>query len=154
MDSVSHSAGRNSNIFLKNITVALIVLFTYATLSKLLDYQNFHLQLGKSPLLTGYESIVAWLVPFTEIAIVVLLANKRTNLFGLYASFALLSLFTAYLIVILNYSYYIPCSCGGVLQYLSWQAHIVFNICFLLLTGTAVLIFTNNNEKGGLFSKN
>jgi len=156
METIDYSAEgklKLSNCIVPIVTVLLIVLWTYASLSKLLDYQNFRLQLGKSPLLTGFEGMVAAGVPLLEICIAVLLAVKRTATLGLYASLALLSLFTAYLVVILNYSYYIPCSCGGILQGLSWKSHIMFNGCFLALAAAAVIFSTSQGAKGGAFSK-
>jgi hypothetical protein len=71
-----------------------------------------------------------------------MLVIKRTRLFGLYASFFLMSLFTAYLTIMLNFSYYIPCSCGGVLEYLSWDQHILFNAFFIVIAGAGVLLIT------------
>jgi hypothetical protein len=67
---------------------------------------------------------------------------------GLYASFFLMSLFTAYLMIMLNVSYYVPCSCGGVLEKLSWNQHIVFNVFFIVISAAGAIlqynIFTRN----------
>jgi hypothetical protein len=42
----------------------------------------------------------------------------------------------------------LPCSCGGVIQQLSWKQHIVFNISFIVL-GIAGIYFQLriSNEK-------
>ncbi|WP_407635810.1 MauE/DoxX family redox-associated membrane protein [Solitalea canadensis] len=37
------------------------------------------------------------------------------------------------MIITINFSYYIPCSCGGLLSSLSWNEHIAFNIFFIVL---------------------
>ncbi|MBE9668131.1 MauE/DoxX family redox-associated membrane protein [Mucilaginibacter boryungensis] len=123
------------------VSFLLIVLFIYAAVSKILDFSNFRVQLGKSPLLALFASTIAVAVPTLEILISFILIFKRTRKLGLYASFALLMIFTFYLIVILNYSYYIPCSCGGILQGLSWKAHIIFNSLFIGATALAILIY-------------
>jgi hypothetical protein len=115
----------------------------YTALSKLSAYDNFTAQLSKSPFITSYSNSIAWSIPAGEIIISLLLVLKRTRLLGLYASFLLMSLFTAYLIIMLNFSYYIPCSCGGVLQYLSWNEHIVFNAFFIVIAGAGVLLKEN-----------
>jgi hypothetical protein len=73
-----------------------------------------------------------------------LLVIKRTRLIGLYASFFLMSLFTAYLIIMLNVSYYIPCSCGGVLENLSWNQHVVFNVFFIAISAVGAIIQHKN----------
>jgi hypothetical protein len=131
------------SIVVEIISSLLIILFIYTALSKLSNYSNFIAQLSKSPFITSYASSIAWSIPAVEIIISLLLVLQRTRLLGLYASFFLMSLFTAYLIIMLNFSYYIPCSCGGVLQYLSWNQHIVFNSFFIVIAGAGVLLKEN-----------
>ena len=127
-------------ITLEVISSLLIILFIYTALSKLSAYDNFIAQLSKSPFITSYANSIAWSIPTVEMLISLMLVIKRTRLIGLYASFFLMSLFTAYLIIMLNFSYHIPCSCGGVLQYLSWNEHIVFNLFFIIISGAGVLL--------------
>ena len=122
------------------ICALLIFLFIYTGISKLLDYHTFRRQLGQSPFITFYAPLLAWALPLGEIIIAGMLSFNRTRLMGLYLSFFLLCLFTFYLTAMLQLSYYIPCSCGGVLQSLSWQAHIILNIAFILLTAAGTLL--------------
>lgn len=122
------------------ICALLIFLFAYTGVSKLLDYQIFRRQLGQSPFITSYASSLAWTLPIGEIIIAGMLSFNRTRLQGLYLSFFLLCLFTFYLVAMLQLSYFIPCSCGGVLQLLSWQAHIILNIIFILLATAGTLL--------------
>jgi len=63
---------------------------------------------------------------------------ERTRLMALYGSFALMIMFTTYIILVLKFSDYIPCSCGGVLEDLGWTEHIIFNMVFILLAATAI----------------
>jgi uncharacterized membrane protein YphA (DoxX/SURF4 family) len=63
------------------------------------------------------------------------------RLIGLYASFFFMILFTGYIVAILRFSSYIPCSCGGILQKMSWTQHLIFNIGFLLLAVIAILLY-------------
>ena len=134
----------NKSMIIEIISSLLIILFIYSSLSKLSAYDKFSVQLSKSPFITSFYQLVAWSIPATEIVIALLLTIKRTKLIGLYASFFLMSLFTAYLVIMLNYSYYIPCSCGGVLEYMSWEQHIVFNSFFIVIAGAGVLLKTQN----------
>ena len=127
------------------IASLLILLFIYAAFSKLSDYNRFSVQLSKSPFITSFSNIVAWSIPAIEILIALLLVIKRTRQTGLYASFFLMSLFTAYLLIMLNYSYYVPCSCGGVLENLSWESHIVFNTFFAVISGVGIFLNKNIN---------
>jgi uncharacterized membrane protein YphA (DoxX/SURF4 family) len=123
------------------ISALLIFLFVYAALSKLLDFQKFRLQLGQSPMLTVFAGWVVWLIPAMEIIISIALAFPRFRIWGLYSSFSLMVMFTAYIVIITNYSYYVPCSCGGVLQNLTWKQHLTFNIGFLILSLSGVLFY-------------
>lgn len=130
-----------SRKLLSDILSALLVfLFIYTGITKLLDYHTFRRQLGQSPFITLYAPVIVWALPLGEILIAGLLLYTRTRLLGFYLSFFLLSLFTFYLIAMLRLSYFIPCSCGGVLQHLSWNAHIVFNIVFVVLSTLGVLL--------------
>jgi hypothetical protein len=133
----------SKHLIVEIICSLLIILFIYASLSKLSAYDRFAVQLSKSPFITSFYQLVAWCIPAAEIGIALLLAIKSTRLAGLYASFFLMSLFTAYLLMMLNFSYYIPCSCGGVLAYLSWEQHIVFNAFFIVLAAAGVLLKEN-----------
>jgi len=119
----------------------LALLFAYAAISKLLDYETFKFQLGKSPYVNGLAGFIAWALPCIEIAVVLLLLFKKSRLAGLYASFFLMLFFTGYIYAILKFSYYIPCSCGGILSSMSWKEHLIFNIAFTLLALTAILLY-------------
>jgi uncharacterized membrane protein YphA (DoxX/SURF4 family) len=137
------------------ISFLFILLFVYAATSKLLDYQKFQVQLGKSPLLTAFAGWVAWIIPAIEIIISVFLAIPSLRLNGLYASFSLMVMFTAYIITITKFSDYIPCSCGGVLQNMSWNQHLVFNIFFVLLAAAGILLHSKlSNSPGRMIEGN
>lgn len=126
------------------IIVALFVLlWVYAALSKLLDYETFKIQLGKSPLLTAFPGLVAIVVPLAELLFAGMLLISRLRLAGLYLSLFLMVLFTAYLVAILNFSYYIPCSCGGILSGMSWDTHIIFNLVFVVLAILGIFLEAN-----------
>lgn len=117
-----------------NIIASLfITLFLYASVSKLTDYNQFEAQLGKSPLIMNYNTILAWLVPVIEILIAILLIFPRTIGLGLYGSMVLMAIFTLYITFIMTLSPYVPCSCGGILDKMGWGEHLVFNIVFTIL---------------------
>ncbi|SHN07002.1 MauE/DoxX family redox-associated membrane protein [Chitinophaga sp. CF418] len=122
------------------LSALLVFLFVYTSISKLLDYDTFRRQLGQSPFITLYAPVIVWALPVGELIIAGFLLFARTRLTGFYLSFFLLSLFTFYLMAMLRLSYFIPCSCGGVLQHLSWNAHIVFNIIFVIFSSIGVLL--------------
>jgi hypothetical protein len=122
-------------------TYLFIFLFIYAAASKLIDYQKFEVQLGQSPILTHFAHWVSWIIPAIEIITSVLLAFEAYRILGLYISFSLMTLFTAYIIAITRFSEYVPCSCGGVLQHMNWNQHLVFNLLFFFLSLTSILFY-------------
>jgi uncharacterized membrane protein YphA (DoxX/SURF4 family) len=133
-------ASKTKNAIVDITCFLLIVLFVYAAATKLLDFQKFRIQLGQSPLLTSFAGWFAWLVPGTELLIAGFLAIPRLRVAGLYLSFSLMTMFTVYIIMILKYSEYIPCSCGGILQTMGWGQHLVFNIIYTLVALTGILL--------------
>jgi hypothetical protein len=135
----------NLNARLKNGIVEIIILlyillFVYAAVNKCIDFENFQVQLGQSPLLSAFAGSVSYAVPIVEILIVILLLITRLRYWGLFAAFCLMLMFTVYIIIILNYSPFIPCSCGGILEKLNWHEHLIFNIVFTLLAFIALLL--------------
>lgn len=137
------------NIAVTVICYAYVLLFVYAAVSKLLDFENFRVQLGQSPLLSAFASWVSWLVISFEILISVLLIIPRYRSVALFAAFSLMVMFTAYIFIILHYSDFVPCSCGGILEKLSWTQHLVFNIVFALMAAAGVLLAGRFPENSG-----
>jgi len=119
--------------FVEYVSYFFILLFCYASISKILDFENFQIQIGQSPLLSTYAGIVSYFTVIIEIVIAFLLAIPKTRRIGLYFSIGLMVAFTAYIYIILNYSEFIPCSCGGILEKMDWKTHLIFNICCILL---------------------
>ena len=135
------------SLIVEIISLLYILLFIYAAASKLLDFENFRVQLGQSPLLSAFASWMSWIVPLTEVLISALLIFRSTRLWGLVMAFGLMIMFTVYIFVILHYSSYVPCSCGGILEKLSWNAHLLFNLLFVLLAFIAVIIQVSVENK-------
>lgn len=128
------------NILINIVCFLFILLFIYAAVSKLLDFESFQVQLGQSPLLSIYAGWMSWLVIFIEIFISILLIFPQLRGVGLWASFNLMLMFTVYIFIILHYSSYVPCSCGGILEKMTWEMHLVFNIIFTLLALLAIIL--------------
>ncbi|HUH27026.1 MauE/DoxX family redox-associated membrane protein, partial [Gelidibacter sp.] len=122
-------------------------LFVYAAVSKLMDFETFETQLGQSPLLSAYAKPVAIGVPLLELLISLLLVFKRTKRIALYGFFAMMVMFTTYIVIILNFTDFVPCSCGGVLETLGWTEHLIFNGVFVLLSGYLLWSFLEKGRK-------
>jgi hypothetical protein len=121
-------------------TYLLVLLFVYAAVSKLLDFEGFRTELAQSPLLSAYAGLIAPAVIIAELLFTLLLCINTTRLIGLYLSFFLMIAFTVYIFLILNYSDFVPCSCGGIIEKLGWTEHMIFNICFALFALVAIRI--------------
>lgn len=40
-------------------------------------------------------------------------------------------MFTTYIVIILHFTAFTPCSCGGALEKMGWTEHLIFNIVFV-----------------------
>ncbi|SDG61548.1 MauE/DoxX family redox-associated membrane protein [Chitinophaga filiformis] len=131
---------RALNLAIEAITAVLLLLWIYTGLSKLIQYDKFRFEAGRSPFLQHVAPWVAAMVPAVELVIAALLIFKRTRVAGLYASLFLMTLFTGYVYVMLHYAYDLPCSCGGIIELLTWEQHLLVNLILTLLTAIAILL--------------
>ncbi|MGS2765021.1 MauE/DoxX family redox-associated membrane protein [Sinomicrobium sp. M5D2P9] len=136
---------RHRNVFIEIICFLFIILFLYAATTKLMDYEKFRVQIGQSPILISIGAWIAWFIPVTELIIAGMLVVSRFREIALYASFSLMTMFTAYIYIILHYSPFVPCSCGGILEKMGWEEHLVFNIIFVLLALIGILILSQKS---------
>lgn len=133
------------SVSIELVSVLYILLFVYAAVSKLLDFENFQAQLGQSPLLSPFADFVSFAVIAVELIVAVLLSIARVRYFALWGAIALMSMFTAYIVIILHFSSFVPCSCGGILEKLGWTEHLFFNMVLLLLAIATILLQGVNN---------
>jgi len=137
---------KNINIVLNTICCFYALLFVYAATSKILDFTTFRVQLGQSPLLNAFADWISVGVPGIEIVIAITLLIPKYRLLGLYAFYLLMVMFTMYIFIILNYSAFVPCSCGGILQKMTWNEHLIFNSVCILLAIIAIIICPSNDK--------
>lgn len=129
------------------ISMLFILLFVYASFSKLLEFKDFQTQLGQSPLLGAFAIPISYGVIGIELVTSILLAFKKTRIQGLYIAFMLMVMFTTYIIIILNFTSFTPCSCGGVLEALGWTEHLIFNTVFIVLALWALYLIEKVTTK-------
>lgn len=126
---------------LKIIKFLIIALFVYTAISKIRDFEIFRVRLDQSPMLEGFGDLLAIIIPAALLAIAILLLLERSQKLGLYASLGLMSLFTAYIAIVLSFfSSSLPCSCNGVFEGMSWKQHLWFNIGFIVLVTIRILL--------------
>ncbi|MBV6880459.1 tellurium resistance protein TerC [Epilithonimonas ginsengisoli] len=128
------------NTFILIVSYFFILLFVYAGISKILDFENFQVQIAQSPLLSAYAGSISYIVIIIELIAVLLLGFTITRKWGLQLSFCIMASFTAYIFLILNYSEHVPCSCGGILEKMGWKEHLIFNIVCVAILGYGNLI--------------
>jgi len=130
-----------SGTIVQLISHLLLLLWVYASLSKLIEFNRSKREILNQPLAPWLEEILVWAVPLIELLTAMFLLFKRTRIAGILLSALLLFTFSIYIIVIkLNYFGFIPCSCGGILRSLNWTQHLLFNSFFLILSLVALVI--------------
>jgi len=124
-----------------------ILLFLYAGLSRLSEFQDFKGEILNQPINSKLVSFIAWALPILELSIALSMVFLRYRLWGLRVGLALTFVFTIYIILIkFHYFKYEPCSCGGLISGLTWTQHLFFNIFFLSI-GLALLFLPRIRNK-------
>lgn len=126
--------------FVDVIAAGFIFLFAYTAINKFLDIISLRIVLKDYPLIGSFYQWFAWGLPILEFCIVGLLLIRRTKIIGLYASLILMSLFTLYVTYLFIFAPHMPCTCGGMLQKLSWPGHLAFNLLSILLAAVAIML--------------
>ncbi|MFY1045961.1 MauE/DoxX family redox-associated membrane protein [Chryseobacterium sp. GP-SGM7] len=116
------------------VSIFFVILFCYAAISKILDFENFQAQISASPLLNKLSQFLPYTIIIVEFLIAGLLCYRKTRTIGLIGSLVLMLIFTVYITLLLRTSKNLPCSCGGILEKMSWQQHLYFNIGCVVLT--------------------
>ena len=142
------------NLIIEIICLLFVLLFVYAATSKLMDFQKFKIELGQSPLLSAFAEWFAVLVPTVEFIICTLLIIPKFRIIGLISAYGLMVMFTAYIFIILNYTSFVPCSCGGVLEKLDWKSHMIFNLVFVFLGFLGILLYNRSTKMNSSLMKN
>lgn len=125
----------------------LITVFTYAAMSKLLNYTLAKNQMVSQLFPYQVALILTWLIPVIELLVSILLIFRRTQTLGLYCALALLVSFTIYILTALFGRFSSkPCSCGGIISEFSFVQHLIFNLILILLN-IALLIISPNYKK-------
>ena len=138
-------------IIIEIIPLLFIGLFIFVAASKLLDYKTFSSEVGFSPVLRSLDFQkswgiwIAWLIPALQISIAGLLLFGY-RLAGLVYSIIFIGLLTVYIIYVLGFADYVPCSCSGVLKSMTWIQHLYFNIVCMVIAFIGIKIISNKNE--------
>lgn len=128
------------NIWIEIISYAFILLFMYTAIAKLITYNTSLNDLKRSPFISDFALPLSILLPISEIAISVLIFIPKHKKYGLIGATILMALFTGYVSAMVFTQETLPCSCGGLIKYLSWKEHFFFNIFFTLLGVLGIIL--------------
>lgn len=116
------------------VSIFFVILFCYAAISKVMDFKNFQVQISASPLLNGFSQFLPYTIIIVEFFIAGLLCYRKTRTTGLIGSLVLMLIFTGYIALLLITSDNLPCSCGRILEKMSWHQHLYFNMGCVILS--------------------
>lgn len=149
----------NRTSIISIIAAILVTLWIYASVSKLLDMENSRREMLNQVFSNDIARMLTWIVPAAELTTSAMLLFTKTKIMGFYASAFLLLSFTVYIVLVMSNVFgRIPCSCGGILEKMSWGQHLAFNIFFIGITFIAIMLSRKHtafakeifiNRKGG-----
>ena len=122
------------------ISVLLAALFAYAAIYKLITFTNFSIQLDKVTYISGYSTLIAFLIPALELLVAVLLFRPLSRLAGLFGAFFLINIYTVYLLAMLNKGHQMSCDCGELWAWLTLGQHLILNLVMIVLSSVAVIL--------------
>ncbi|MGF7079046.1 MauE/DoxX family redox-associated membrane protein [Mucilaginibacter sp. UYCu711] len=136
--------------FIQISVLLLILLWVYAAVSKLSNFTHFKEQMHLQVLYPFLQTVSIYLLPPAELLISLLLCFERTVNKGLFFSLIFLLLFTGY-VALATFHFFtnVPCSCGGILEHISWRSHLFLNLFFLALTISSIIFL----KKGAAVTK-
>lgn len=134
-------------IFSTVISGFFMLLFIYTAFDKLAEINSFQSQLQNNSLIGEKAVAVSYLIIALEIVIAGLLSYSKTRKKGLLLSLITMVLFSCYVYYMLHYSANIPCSCGGIIEDMTWQQHLYFNVGCVGLAGIAIIALEKTKKK-------
>lgn len=130
---------RNFKQTIINVTTSfLMLLFCYAAVSKILDFENFQIQLKTLLPLLMNTRFVALLFILSLFLIVLLLCITKWRRLGLVLSFGMMVSISIYIIYLINFHPNLPCTCLGFLEGKDWRVNLYFNLFCSLIAGLSL----------------
>ncbi|WP_343669711.1 MauE/DoxX family redox-associated membrane protein [Chitinophaga sp.] len=132
-------------LLIEIIASLLVILFLYTGLNKLFEHATFRYQLSISPwpLLAAWSGIVSWALPIGEVLLAAMFLITAFRMTAFIASAILFAGFLVYLGILLSSGSHLPCTCGGIISSMSWNAHVWFDAACLLLCIAGIYLVHN-----------
>lgn len=122
------------------ICVICMVLFFCSAYSKIAEHEAFYRGLSSVKMIRNWAKLISWAVPVAELLISVLLIFPKTYKWGLYGFTILMTVFTVYIVSMMIWADTFPCHCNLFVEKLSWEQHAWFNLGFIGLSISAIVI--------------
>jgi len=132
----------SARLIIKHSAIFLLaILWIYAAVSKLIDWDHFKWEMHNQVLPEFLKETLIIALPPAELIVAAMFFFEKTAEFAAWFSLVMLIFFTVYIgLVIGNAFSYVPCSCGGIISNLNWVQHLLFNTLFIALTLTIIII--------------
>lgn len=126
-----------------------ILLFTYASLRKLIDIKMFVKEVWGFALFGTKQMVQIGFVLLSsaELIVALMLAIPRTRQLGIYGAFVLMVAINILFFIMQQFSQIIPVYYGGIIPSASFITHFIFNIVVLFIALYAIILHTNSNTK-------
>jgi putative oxidoreductase len=135
-------------IFIIVPTILILALVSYALTARLLDFQHFRDEINNQPLPKTWTLWIVYSTILLEIGIITALLFERSRLAGFYISLVLMTIYTLYSVAILLHFFpYVPCSCGGFIEKLTWLQNLTLNLVLLCLSLLSIIVHRRLDKK-------
>lgn len=138
---------QNKDWIIYIIGLICLFLFTISAYSKIVDHERFVSGLSAVKYIGQYAKFISWAVPVAEVTVSLLLLLPQTTKWGLYSFTGLMTVFTLYIVIMINWADKKPCHCNLIVEKLSWVEHLWFNIGFISLAIFALWLGTAKKHK-------
>lgn len=128
------------------ISLFFAVLFSYAAMSKAIDFTNFRDQLGQAPRVEGYGELLAYGIIALQTVTVILLCYRPLRFHGLWTTLVMLTVFAGYTAVILI-GKKLPCTCIGLFEKMDWKENLALNIGLMITSLVGIISMRKVREQ-------
>jgi hypothetical protein len=144
-------------IFVEATCTLFVILFFYTAVSKIIDFSMFYRTLHDSrfKLVGKAAPVLVVAVPLAEILVSIGLVLERYKTRALRATMVMMAIFLAYVAGLMIFIPFgrLPCSCGGIMQQITWHNHLYLNIALTILAALALWARTHPKNEPSLSRK-
>jgi hypothetical protein len=140
MEDAKHRSKKRDRLLLEVICMIFILLFLFSAIDKLRNIDNFQMRLAQFDLTSEKAKFISFFLPGVELIISIFLLFRQVRIHGLWASLTLMICFIGYIGYLLVFSANLPCSCAGLMEDMSWQQHLYFNIAFAIIAIYGIIL--------------